>query len=66
VRFRADNSIATVGIGSMLDNRVVEIDGHRSFYGMFDMDGPLSGKQRIDVNLMATPGYADPETLGKH
>jgi hypothetical protein len=63
VRFRADNSTATVGVGSLLDNRVVEIEGHRSFYAMFDINGPLSGKQTIDVNLMATPGYADPETL---
>ncbi len=63
VRFRSNEMVATVGVGSMLDNRVVEIDGHRSFYGMFDLDGPLSGNQRIDVGLMATPGYADPETF---
>ena len=63
VRFRANDSIATVGVGSMLDNRVLEIDGHRSYYGMFDLDGPMSGAQSIDVSLMATPGYADPESL---
>ncbi|TAG03265.1 MAG: hypothetical protein EAZ43_07860 [Betaproteobacteria bacterium] len=63
VKFRFDNATSTVGVGSMLDNRVVEIDGYRSFYGMFDLNGPLDGKQMIDVSLMATPGYADPETL---
>jgi hypothetical protein len=62
-KFAIDRPSATVSIGSAFDSRVAEFDGERSYYALFDLDGPLPANQTLTVDLTSTPGYADPETL---